>query len=268
MPRYRLDIEYHGGPFVGWQRQQNGPSVQAALERALAAIGETAPAMVGAGRTDAGVHALCQVAHVDLTRHWAPGRLAMALCHHLKPDPVAVHRATPVADGFHARFSALERRYLYRIICRHAPLTQDKGRAWRRAAALDVGAMRRAARVLSGTHDFTTFRHIRCQANSPVRTLDEIHIEEQARPHEFELRLHFRARSFLHSQVRSLVGALERVGAGAWTVERVAAALEARDRTACAPVAPARGLYLADVRYDEELATRFSEPRRSERMSG
>jgi tRNA pseudouridine38-40 synthase len=247
MPRYKLTLEYHGGPFVGWQRQATGRSVQQALEEALRALEPDAPPVVGAGRTDAGVHATGQVAHCDLRRDWDPFRLAEALNWHLQPEPVAVLAAEPVADGFHARFSAIRRRYLYRIVCRRAPLALARGLAWRVARPLDVEAMRAAAAILVGRHDFTTFRSSQCQAQSPLKTLDEFRIEAQGA----EIRCHLAARSFLHNQVRSMVGTIERVGAGRWPVARVAQALAARDRTACGPLAPPEGLYLTEVSYPE-----------------
>ncbi len=259
MARYRIDIEYHGGPFVGWQRQENGPSVQAAIEAALAKLGETA-LVYGAGRTDAGVHALGQVAHTDLAKDWDPFRLSEALNHHLKPDPIAILSARRTADGFHARFSAVRRRYLYRIAPRRAPLALDKGLAWRVPPPLDLGAMRKGAAQLIGRHDFTTFRAAQCQAASPVKTLDAIRIDRNADLVEFELE----ARSYLHNQVRSVVGTLERVGAGAWTPEDVAAALAARDRAACGPVAPPGGLYLAEVGYPPGAETAEAAPEASE----
>jgi len=245
MPRYKLTLEYHGGPFVGWQRQASGASVQGALEAALKALEPDAPAIAGAGRTDAGVHASGQVAHCDLSRDWEPFRLAEALNWHLKPDPVAVLAAERVADDFHARFSAVRRRYLYRIVCRRAPLTIERGLAWRLPHELDAAAMQAAADLLVGRHDFTTFRSAQCQAASPVKTLDAFRIERAGG----EIRCHLAARSFLHNQVRSFVGTLERVGAGKWPVARVAEALAARDRAACGPVAPPDGLYLAEVSY-------------------
>ncbi len=249
MPRFKLTIEYHGGPFVGWQRQDNGPSVQAALEAALARLGEQAT-VTGAGRTDAGVHATGQVAHADLARDWQPFRLAEALNHHLRPDPVAVLAAEPVADDFHARFSATRRQYLYRVVCRRAPLTLEAGLAWRVGYALDVFAMREAAAALTGRHDFTTFRSAQCQALSPVKTLDTVEIDPEGDAIAFRLG----ARSFLHNQVRSIVGTLERVGAGRWPPARVAEALAARDRAACGPVAPPDGLYLTAVDYAVDYA--------------
>lgn len=255
MPRYALLLEYHGAPFCGWQRQRGQPSVQAALEAALARLERGAPPVAAAGRTDSGVHASGQVAHCDLARDWDPFRLMEALNHHLRPAPVAVLAAAAVADDFHARFSARERHYLFRIVIRRAPLALEAGLAWQRRHALDVAAMRAAAAHLVGKHDFTTFRAAHCQADSPLRTLDAIEIAEHPLPAGRELRLHFRARSFLHNQVRSITGTLERVGAGAWTPDDVAAALKARDRAACGPVCPPHGLYLTGVRYPADPFT-------------
>lgn len=249
MPRFALKLEYDGRPFAGWQRQVDQPSVQAALEAALRRLQPDAGGVTGAGRTDAGVHALGQVAHVDLARGWEPFRLGQALNAHLRPDPVAVLKAARVAEGFHARFSAIERRYLFRLIARRAPLVHERGLAWRVNGPLDASAMREAAASLVGRHDFTTFRAALCQAASPVKTLDAIEIAEAAVPGGQEFRFHLRARSFLHNQVRGIVGTLERVGAGAWPPERVADALKARDRAACGPVCPPHGLYLEAVRY-------------------
>ncbi len=252
MPRYALLIEYDGSPFHGWQRQAGQPSVQAALEAALARIEPAGPAVFGAGRTDTGVHAAGQVAHADLARDWDPFRLAEALNAHLRPDPVAVLRAARVADAFHARFSAVERRYRFRILNRRAPPALDAGRVWHVQAALDAQAIRDGAAHLVGQHDFTSFRSTLCQAKSPVKTLDEIAVEVLAVPGGQEIRLHLRARSFLHNQVRSIAGTLERVGAGAWAPERVATALAARDRAACGPVAPPQGLCLMQVGYPQD----------------
>lgn len=254
MPRYALKLEYHGGPFAGWQRQSGQPSVQAAVEAALARLDPAAPAIAAAGRTDAGVHASGQVAHCDLAKDWEPFRLMEALNWHLKPAPVAVLAAARVADDFHARFSATERRYLYRIVARRAPLTLEAGLAWRVLRPLDAEAMRDAATHLIGRHDFTTFRSTLCQSKSPVKTLDEIGIDAVAIPHGVEYRFRLRARSFLHNQVRSIVGTLERAGAGAgaWSPADVKAALEARDRAACGPVAPPGGLCLTGVAYPED----------------
>ncbi|MDO5369716.1 tRNA pseudouridine(38-40) synthase TruA [Paracoccus sp. (in: a-proteobacteria)] len=252
MPRFALKIEYDGGPFAGWQAQADHPSVQGEVERALAALdpGFRAGARIAAaGRTDAGVHATGQVAHADLSRDWDPFRLAEALNWHLKPAPVAVLAVAPVPDDFHARFSAQGRRYLFRLLSRRAPATHDRGRVWQVAHPLDAGAMRQGAAHLVGRHDFTTFRSAMCQAASPVKTLDRIEIEEIALPHGAEYRFHLWARSFLHNQVRSIVGTLERVGAGAWEPGRVREALDARDRAACGPVCPPQGLYLVGVDY-------------------
>jgi tRNA pseudouridine38-40 synthase len=249
MPRYALKIEYHGGPFAGWQRQAGQPSVQETVETALRRLEPDAPGIAAAGRTDAGVHATAQVAHCNLAKDWDPFRLSEALNWHLKPAPVAVLTAARVPDDFHARFSATERRYLFRLLARRAPATHDKGLVWQVLQPLDAEAMRAAAAHLVGRHDFTTFRAALCQADSPVKTLDEISIDEVALPHGREFRFRFRARSFLHNQVRSIVGTLERVGAGGWTPGEVRAALEARDRAACGPVAPPEGLYLTGGRY-------------------
>jgi tRNA pseudouridine38-40 synthase len=247
MPRFKLTLEYDGGPFVGWQRQENGVSVQETLEKAIAAMtGERATAY-GAGRTDAGVHATGQAAHVDLARDWAPFRLAGGLNAHLLPNPVAVLRAERVADDFDARRSALFRSYLYRVVNRRAPLALDRGRAWAVRRRLDLEAMREAAQALVGRHDFTTFRDTQCQAKSPVRTLDRLDIVREGDAILFEVG----ARSFLHRQVRSMVGSLVDVGAGRWSAADLKAALDAADRARCGQVAPAHGLYLARVDYPE-----------------
>ncbi len=252
MPRYALLLEYDGTSFAGWQMQANQPTVQAALERAIAAIEPSRPRVAAAGRTDAGVHAVGQVAHADFGRDWEPGRLRDALNWHLKPDPVAVIAAAAVAPDFHARFSAMGRRYLYRLLARRAPAVCDRATVWRVSGPLDIEAMRQGARHLIGRHDFTTFRAALCQAASPVKTLDAIDITAHPRPGGTEVRLRFAARSFLHNQVRSMVGTLERVGSGAWPPERVAEALAARDRAACGPVAPAAGLTLTGVVYPDD----------------
>ena len=250
MPRYALKIEYDGGPFQGWQRQAAGqPTVQAALEAALARLEPGAHTIAAAGRTDAGVHATGQVAHCDLAKEWDVFRLAGALNHHLRPLPVAITAIARVADEFHARFSARERRYLFRLVSRRAPVTHDRGLVWQIGHGLDPAAMREGAAHLIGHHDFTTFRSALCQAASPLKTLDEIGIEVRDYPAGQEFRFTLRARSFLHNQVRSIVGTLERVGAGAWAPEQVRAALAARDRTACGPVCPPQGLYLTGVGY-------------------
>ncbi|WP_304615458.1 tRNA pseudouridine(38-40) synthase TruA [Paracoccus sp. (in: a-proteobacteria)] len=252
MPRYAFKVEYDGTPFAGWQAQADRPSVQGAIEAALARLdpGFAAGARIAAaGRTDAGVHATGQVAHADLVRDWDPFRLAEALNWHLKPQPVAILTAARVDDDFHARFSATERRYLFRLLARRAPATHDRGLVWQVQNPLDLGAMRQGAAHLVGAHDFTTFRSSICQAKSPLKTLDEITIDEIPVPQGREYRFSLRARSFLHNQVRSIVGTLERVGAGSWPPERVAEALAARDRAACGPVCPPQGLYLTGVSY-------------------
>lgn len=251
MPRFALKIEYHGAPFAGWQRQTGQPSVQEAVEVALRRLEPGAPGIAAAGRTDAGVHATGQVAHCDLAKDWDPFRLAEALNWHLKPQPVAILAAARVADDFHARFSATERRYLFRLIQRRAPVTHDKGLVWQVLNPLDLAAMQAGAAHLVGHHDFTTFRSTMCQSPSPVKTLDEIGIEALPIPQGTEYRFTLRARSFLHNQVRSIVGTLERVGAGAWQPDEVRVALEARNRAACGPVCPPQGLYLTDVGYPE-----------------
>ncbi len=249
MPRFAFRIEYHGAPFHGWQRQAGQPSVQAAFEAALARLDRAAPTVTGAGRTDTGVHATGQVAHADLARDWDPFRLTEALNHHLRPEPVAVTACARVAADFHARFGAVERRYLYRVLCRRAPPVMEAGLVWHIRHPIDLAPMQEAARALIGRHDFTTFRATLCQAASPVKTLDEITVEAVPRASGTEFRFQLRARSFLHNQVRSIVGTLERVGAGAWPPERVAEALAARDRAACGPVAPPQGLCLTGVCY-------------------
>ncbi len=252
MPRYALKVEYNGAPFAGWQRQADQPSVQGAIEAALARLEPGPHSIAAAGRTDAGVHALAQVAHCDLGKDWDPFRLSEALNHHLKPAPVAIVGCARVADDWHARFSAVERRYLFRLLMRRAPATLDKGLVWQVPRQLDVAAMRAGAAHLVGHHDFTTFRSSICQAQSPVKTLDALEIEEVAGTSGPELRFSLRARSFLHNQVRSFVGTLERVGAGGWAPEDVKTALEARDRAACGPVCPPQGLYLAGVGYETD----------------
>lgn len=249
MPRYAFRIEYDGAPFAGWQRQAELPSVQGAVEAALARLEPGPHTIAAAGRTDAGVHATAQVAHADLAKDWDPFRLSEALNHHLKPLPVAIVACARVDETFHARFSAVERRYLFRLLARRAPATHDRGLVWQVQNPLDAAAMREGAALLIGHHDFTTFRSSICQAKSPVKTLDEIRIEEVEVPNGREYRFHLRARSFLHNQVRSIVGTLERVGAGAWAPERVGQALAACDRAACGPVCPPQGLYLCGVKY-------------------
>ena len=252
MPRYALKVEYNGAPFAGWQRQAEQPSVQGAIESALAKLEPGEHTIAAAGRTDAGVHARGQVCHCDLAKDWSPFRLSEALNHHLKPLPVAIVDAAEVAEDWHARFSALERRYLFRLVSRRAPLTLEAGQVWQVKNALALEPMRAAAQHLIGLHDFTTFRSTICQAASPVKTLDGLDIAcvETDWGTEFQFRL--RARSFLHNQVRSFVGTLERVGSGAWEPEDVKQALDARDRAACGPVCPPQGLYLMGVGYPDD----------------
>ena len=246
MPRYRLLIEYDGGPFHGWQAQADGPSVQSALARAVEAFcGDRVP-VSGAGRTDSGVHATGQVAHIDFERDWPARTVRDAINAHLVPDPIVVVEAEIAAPDFHARFSATGRRYLYRILNRPAPPALDKGRVFWTKKRLDAGAMQAAANTLLGRHDFTTFRDVQCQANSPLRTLDVARVTRVGD----EVRLDFAARSFLHRQVRSMTGTLAEVGIGKWTPDDVRSALEARDRSRCGAVAPAHGLYLTHVSYE------------------
>ena len=250
MPRFAFQIEYDGGPFAGWQRQAMGQAtVQGAVEAALAKLEPGAHTIAAAGRTDAGVHATAQVAHADLVRDWDPFRLAGALNAHLRPAPVAITACARVDEEFHARFSATGRRYLFRLVARRAPMTHDRGLVWQVLSPLDVKAMRAGAAHLVGHHDFTTFRSTFCQAKSPVKTLDRVDISEHPYPGGIEYRFDLAARSFLHNQVRSIVGTLEKVGTGAWTPEDVRLALAARDRAGCGPVAPPQGLYLVGVSY-------------------
>ncbi|RAI34884.1 tRNA pseudouridine(38-40) synthase TruA [Rhodoplanes serenus] len=245
MPRYKLSIEYDGAGFCGWQVQQNGVSVQGVLETAIAAFAGEAVTVKGAGRTDAGVHAVGQVAHVDLSREIDTDTIRDAANAHLRPHRVAVLAAEPVADDFDARFSAKRRHYMYRIVNRRAPLALDEGRTFRVARPLDVPAMHAAAQRLVGKHDFTTFRAAECQAASPEKTLDVLDVDRSGD----DVMVTAVARSFLHHQVRSMVGSLVLVGDGRWTADDLAAALAARDRSACGPVAPPDGLYLVAVEY-------------------
>jgi tRNA pseudouridine38-40 synthase len=245
MPRYKLAIEYDGTPFVGWQVQDNGPSVQGVITDAIAAFTGERVAVSGAGRTDAGVHALGQVAHVDLGRDWDGDTVRDAINAHLRPHPVAVLTAERVAENFDARFSATRRHYLYRIVNRRANLALEQNRAWRIARPLDDAAMHAAAQRLVGRHDFTTFRAAECQAKSPVKTLDRLDVVRDGE----EVRVLAAARSFLHHQVRSMVGSLVHVGEGKWSADDLGAALAARDRSSCGQVAPPQGLYLVRVEY-------------------
>ncbi len=247
MPRYKLTIEYDGGGLVGWQRQPQGLSVQEALETAVTRFCGERVTVHGAGRTDAGVHALGQVAHLDLARAVRAQVLRSAVNHHLRPAAISVRTAEAAPEGFDARLSAIQRVYLYRILNRRAPAALDRGRVWRVAPPLDVAAMREGARHLVGHHDFTTFRDRLCQARSPLRTLDSLEVSRIGE----EIRIEARARSFLHRQVRNMAGTLELVGLDRWRPADVAIALAARDRRAGGPTAPAEGLCLVEVRYPE-----------------
>jgi tRNA pseudouridine38-40 synthase len=245
MPRYRLLVEYDGRPYHGFQAQADQPSVQGSIERAVKGFcGETLR-LHTAGRTDSGVHALGQVIHIDLEKAWDAAVVRDALNAHLSPEPIAILQAEVAAPDFHARFSALERRYLYRILNRKSPPALERGRVWPVRNPVDAEAMHAAAQSLVGLHDFTTFRDINCQAKSPIKTLDEARVWRDGE----EVKLAFTARSFLHRQVRSMTGSLAQVGLGRWSASDLAAALEARDRGACGPVAPADGLYLVSVAY-------------------
>lgn len=245
MPRYKLTLEYDGTPFSGWQRQPDRPSVQQALEQAILAFsGETVTTQT-AGRTDAGVHAIGQVAHFDLGKVWEPLRVREAVNFHLRPQPVAVIAAEVVPDTFEARFSAKARHYEYRILTRRAPPVLERNRVWHVSSKLDVEAMDHAASLILGTHDFTTFRSSECQANSPLRTLDLLRVRGEIE----HIVVTASARSFLHHQVRSMVGSLRLVGQGKWSPQDFRAALDARDRKRCGPMAPSAGLYLSSVSY-------------------
>ncbi len=245
MPRYKLTVEYDGRPFVGWQRQANGLSVQEAIESAIENLTGASAPIQAAGRTDAGVHAKGQVVHVDLDKDWRGDRLREALNAHLRLFPIAVVEAERVGETFEARFSATRRHYLYRILNRRAPPTHERGYVWHVARRLDAAAMHSAAQVLVGRHDFTTFRAAECQANSPLRTLERLDVAREG--DAIEIRAS--ALSFLHRQVRSMVGSLEHVGSGKWTSDDLKAALEARDRARCGAVAPPDGLFLMRVEY-------------------
>jgi tRNA pseudouridine38-40 synthase len=249
MPRYRVTLEYDGTPFVGWQVQALGVSVQGRLAEAIGRLAGERVTVYGAGRTDAGVHALGQVAHFDLTAGWPASTVRAALNFHLQPDPIAVLDCSLAAEGFDARRSAVARHYRYRILVRPAPPVLDRSRVWWVPRDLRVEAMAEAAHFLVGRHDFTTFRAAGCQAKSPVKTLDRLELRARGE----EIWIEASARSFLHNQVRSMVGSLKRVGEGKWAPADVAAALRARDRSACGPVAPARGLYLQRVDYAADL---------------
>lgn len=245
MTRFRLTVEFDGRPFMGWQRQAHGPSVQAAIEDAAKQItGEDCPVQA-AGRTDAGVHGEAMSAHIDVAKPFPPFRLMEALNARLRPLPVAILDCTVVADGWHARFSCTGRRYIYRIVNRRAPLALDQGRAWRVVQALDADAMHAAAQILVGTHDFTTFRSVHCQSASPVKSIDRMSV----RRFGDEIEVEVAARSFLHHQVRSMVGCLSLVGQGKWSQSDLEAALAARDRAALGFNAPPDGLYFVEATY-------------------
>ena len=253
MPRFKLTVEYDGTPFVGWQRQENGLSVQEVLEGAVHAMTRARATVHGAGRTDAGVHALGQVAHVELDRDWEPFRLSGGLNALVHPHPVAIVAAERVSADFDARRSASARHYLYRVVDRRAPLTVERGLAWRVKPRLDVDAMHAGAQALIGKHDFSTFRDSQCQANSPIRTLDRLDVRRE----DDEVLFEASARSFLHRQVRSMVGSLVEVGTGRWSADDFKSAFESADRSRCGPVAPPHGLYL--VRVDYPMETSFGE---------
>ncbi|MDY8109237.1 tRNA pseudouridine(38-40) synthase TruA [Fulvimarina sp. 2208YS6-2-32] len=246
MPRYKLTIEYDGGPYAGWQRQVDEPSVQAVIERAAHRLCGTAPTLFGAGRTDAGVHASGQVAHIDLPKAYGGETVRDALNAHMRDDPVVILTAEEVPDDFDARFSARKRWYLYRILNRRAPAAILKGQVWWVSKPLDPLAMHAAAQALVGTHDFTTFRSTHCQAKNPIRTLETLEVRPGP---DGEIHIIAMAQSFLHNQIRSFAGTLKLVGEGKWSVGDVANALQARDRKACGPVAPPDGLYLTAVDY-------------------
>jgi tRNA pseudouridine38-40 synthase len=245
MPRYKLTVEYDGRPFAGWQIQADQLTVQGLLTSAVEALSGDKTLVQGAGRTDAGVHARAQIAHVDLSRDWDTDTIRDALNAHLRPHPIAILAAERAADDFNARTSAIRRHYLYRIINRRADLTLEAGRAWRVPRPLDAAAMHKAAQRLTGKHDFTTFRSTECQAKSPVKTLDILKVERSGE----DVYVTAVARSFLHNQVRSMVGSLVPVGEGKWSADDLTKALDARDRAACGTVAPPDGLYLIKVEY-------------------
>jgi tRNA pseudouridine38-40 synthase len=245
VPRYKLTVEYDGRPFCGWQRQKNDLSVQQVLEEAIARFSGETVTTQAAGRTDAGVHALGQVVHFDLAREWDPFKIREALNYHTKPHPVAIIATEAVGEAFEARFSATARHYEYRILNRRARAALDAGKVWHVPVALDPDAMHAAAQLILGRHDFSTFRAAECQANSPIRTLDVFSVSQQAEM----IIVTARARSFLHSQVRSMVGSLKLVGEGRWSPREFRAALDAADRARCGPLAPPDGLYLTGVSY-------------------
>ena len=245
MPRYKLTIEYDGTDYSGWQVQNNGPSIQAELMKAVKAFSGEDVKVLGSGRTDAGVHALGQVAHVDLAREQPTDRIRDALNQHLKPNPISLLKVEQVDDQFDARFSAKKRTYFYRIINRQSPLALMRDRSWLVPRHLDIDIMNEGANILQGHHDFTTFRSSRCQSKSPLKTVDEIGLIRNGE----EIIMTISARSFMHNQVRSMIGSLKLVGDGKWTLDELAAALEAKDRKRCGTVAPAGGLFLHKIEY-------------------
>lgn len=245
MVRYHLKIEYDGRPYVGWQRQEKGMSVQQSIEEAVIQFSGEPASLFVAGRTDKGVHALYQSAHLDLTKDWSIDRVRDALNAKLRPHPISILSAEIVDEEFHARFSAKERAYMYRITNRRSPLTVDRGLSWWVPVPLDLEPMRDATEVLLGKHDFSTFRATACQANSPVKTLDQLDVTWEGQ----EICIYTRARSFLYHQVRNIVGSLKMVGSGKWTKDDLKKALDAKDRRAGGPTVPADGLYLTNVVY-------------------
>jgi tRNA pseudouridine38-40 synthase len=250
MQRWKLTLEYDGSRFLGWQSQPNGRGVQDAVERAIAKIEGEKVRIHAAGRTDTGVHATGQIAHADLQKPWRAFQLKEALnAWLLKIAPVSILEAEPVGDDFHARFSAKGRVYLFRMIDRRAPLTLERGKLWRVSLPHDAQLMHQGAQEFVGTHDFTTFRDGKCQAKSPIKTLDSFDVKRVNGPYGSEIHATIAARSFLHRQVRSMMGSLSEVGKGSWSVYDLASALKAADRTRCGPVAPGDGLYLIDVKY-------------------
>lgn len=252
MTRWRLTVEYHGGPFMGWQRQDHGPSVQQSIEEALQRMTGEKAAVHAAGRTDAGVHALAMAAHVDIEKPLTPHRLREGLNALVRPDPVSILAVEEVDEQWHARFSCTGRRYLYRILNRRAPPALDRGRVWHLAVPLDVDAMAESASMLVGRHDFTTFRSVHCQSESPVKTLDTFEVTREAD----EIRIRAAARSFLHHQVRSMVGCLALVGRGQWRPSHMKTALDARDRAALGLNAPPHGLYFVEAIYPDQASER------------
>ncbi|MEM7619731.1 MAG: tRNA pseudouridine(38-40) synthase TruA [Pseudomonadota bacterium] len=245
MPRYKLTVEYDGTNFVGWQIQSVGTSIQGQLQKAVLAMSGENIVPAGAGRTDAGVHATAQVAHVDLSKVWEPDKVRDAMNHHLKPDRIAVVKCEPVEDSFDARFSATQRHYLYRIVNRRARLALEHNRSWHVPIPLDATAMHKAGSLLVGKHDFTTFRSVHCQSKSPIKNLTSLYVIRAGE----DIRIEVSAPSFMHNQVRSIVGSLKCVGEGKWSAQDLQGALDAKKRSACGPVAPACGLYLVGVDY-------------------